>query len=83
MCLKLIELLPNCEADIVPLAQHFAFEENPAEFIDRVEKHFRDGGFQPTAPTSAARPPAAQCHDEYVTSETNDRPLLRLASSKP
>ena len=53
MCLKLIELLPNCEADIVPLAQHFAFEENPAEFIDRVEKHCcAMVGFEPTAPLS-------------------------------
>jgi hypothetical protein len=52
MCLKLIELLPNCEADVVPQAQHFAFEENPAEFIDRVEKHFCTMvGFEPTAPT--------------------------------
>jgi pimeloyl-ACP methyl ester carboxylesterase len=52
MCLKLIDLLPHCEPDIVPQAQHFAFEENPAEFIDRVEKHFcRMAGLEPTAPT--------------------------------
>jgi pimeloyl-ACP methyl ester carboxylesterase len=52
MCLKLIELLPNCDADVVPRAQHFAFEENPADFIDRVEKHFcAMVGFEPTAPT--------------------------------
>jgi pimeloyl-ACP methyl ester carboxylesterase len=52
MCLKLIDLLPNCDADTVPQAQHFAFEENPAEFIDRVEKHFCTMvGLEPTAPT--------------------------------
>jgi pimeloyl-ACP methyl ester carboxylesterase len=52
MCLKLIELLPKCEKDSVPKAQHFAFEENPADFIDRVERHFCVmSGFEPTAPT--------------------------------
>lgn len=53
MCLKLIELLPNCEKDVVPKAQHFAFEENPTDFIDRVERHFCEmTGFVPTAPTT-------------------------------
>ncbi len=52
MCLKLIELLPNCEKDVVPKAQHFAFEENPTDFIDRVERHFCGlVGFEPTAPS--------------------------------
>jgi pimeloyl-ACP methyl ester carboxylesterase len=52
MCLALIELLPNCDKDVVPKAQHFAFEENPADFIDRVERHFCEmAGFEPTAPT--------------------------------
>ena len=40
MCHKLVELLPNCDSDVVPKAQHFAFEENPTDFIDRVERHF-------------------------------------------
>ncbi len=52
MCLKLIELLPNCEKDVVPKAQHFAFEENPTDFIDRVERNFCGMvGFEPTAPS--------------------------------
>lgn len=52
MCLKLIELLPNCEKDVVPKAQHFAFEENPSDFIDRVECHFCEmTGLEPTEPT--------------------------------
>lgn len=52
MCMALIELLPNCDKDVVPKAQHFAFEENPADFIDRVERHFCEMvGFEPTAPT--------------------------------
>lgn len=52
MCHRLIELLPNCGSDIVPKAQHFAFEENPTDFIDRVERHFcHFAGLEPTAPS--------------------------------
>jgi pimeloyl-ACP methyl ester carboxylesterase len=52
MCMALIELLPNCDKDVVPKAQHFAFEENPGDFIDRVERHFCEMvGFEPTAPS--------------------------------
>lgn len=52
MCQRLGEIMPNCSMDMIPKAQHFAFEENPAVFIDRVEKHFCDmTGLTPTAPT--------------------------------
>lgn len=40
MCRELARVLPNCETDVIPRAQHFAFEENPTEFIDRVERNF-------------------------------------------
>lgn len=53
MCQRLGELIPDCSMDMIPKAQHFAFEENPAVFIDRVEQHFCDmTGLAPTAPTA-------------------------------
>ncbi|MEC9091883.1 MAG: alpha/beta hydrolase [Planctomycetota bacterium] len=49
MCEGIGQLLPNCSMDRIPKAQHFAFEENPLFFIDRVEQHFCDmTGLQPT-----------------------------------
>lgn len=52
MCQRLGELIPKCSMDMIPKAQHFAFEENPAVFIDRVEAHFCEmTGLTPTAPT--------------------------------
>lgn len=52
MCERLTELLSNCSVDIIPGAQHFAFEENPAEFVDRVERHFCEmTGQTATAPS--------------------------------
>lgn len=48
----LAKLLPNSSVDIVPKAQHFGFEENPAEFVDRVERSFcQMEGLTPTAPS--------------------------------
>ena len=54
MCERIGELVPGCSMDMIPDAQHFAFEENPSVFIDRVEQHFcQMTGLQPTAPTQA------------------------------
>lgn len=54
ICNELGQLLGNCVMDEIAGAQHFAFEENPPAFIDRVEYHFcRMTGLQPTAPTEA------------------------------
>ena len=51
MCHELSRILPNCIIDIIPDAQHFGFEENPSEFIDRVEFHFcQMTGKSPSAP---------------------------------
>ena len=53
MCEKLARLLPRCLVDIVPDAQHFAFEENAAEFVDRVERHLcQMTGQTPSAPSA-------------------------------
>lgn len=47
-------LLPDASVDTVPDAQHFGFEENPAEFVDRVERAFcQMEGLTATAPTAA------------------------------
>lgn len=55
MCTKLGELIRNCTMDMIPDAQHFAFEENPGVFIDRVEKHFCDmTGLTPTESSAAS-----------------------------
>src|SRR5690606_33487672 len=52
MCRELAQILPNCSMDEIPRAQHFAFQENPAEFVDRVERHFcAMAGLTPSAPT--------------------------------
>ncbi|TWT76955.1 Carboxylesterase YbfK [Posidoniimonas polymericola] len=49
---RLAELLPAATTDTVPKAQHFGFEENPAEFVDRVEKALCGmAGLEPTAPS--------------------------------
>ena len=54
MCERIGELVPNCAMDMIPKAQHFAFEETPSFFIDRVEHHFCNmTGLQPTGPTTA------------------------------
>ena len=51
MCNKIGEVMQNCTMDMIPDAQHFAFEENPTVFIDRVEHHFCEmSGLEPTAP---------------------------------
>lgn len=48
----LARLLPNSSTGIIPKAQHFGFEENPAEFVDRVEAAFcQMEGLAPTAPS--------------------------------
>lgn len=52
MCQELARRLPDCTVDVLPDAQHFGFEENPTEFIDRIERHLcRMSGLEPTAPT--------------------------------
>ena len=53
MCTKLAGIVENGALEIVCDAQHFAFEENPSEFIDSVERHFCTfTGLQPSAPTA-------------------------------
>lgn len=53
MCERIGELVTNCTMDMIPKAQHFAFEENPTVFIDRVEHHFcQMTGLAPSAPST-------------------------------
>jgi 2-hydroxy-6-oxonona-2,4-dienedioate hydrolase/2-succinyl-6-hydroxy-2,4-cyclohexadiene-1-carboxylate synthase len=60
--------LPNCAMDVLPHAQHFGFEENPTEFIDRIEGHFcRMTGLEPTAPTR----PLEQARRNVMTDSEN------------
>ncbi len=52
MCDALAQILPNCVTDVIPDAQHFGFEENPIEFVDRVERQFcAMANRTPTAPS--------------------------------
>jgi pimeloyl-ACP methyl ester carboxylesterase len=68
MCEELARRLPNVTVDILPDAQHFGFEENPAEFIDRIEGHLcRMSGLTPTAPT---RPLAERRSNVMTDSES-------------
>jgi pimeloyl-ACP methyl ester carboxylesterase len=54
----LAKLLPNCEVDVIPKAQHFGFEENPTEFVDRVERGFcLMAGMTPTLPSKPLEQP--------------------------
>lgn len=58
MCHKAGEVISGCIMDEIPDAQHFAFEENPAVFIDRVEFHFcRMAGLEVTAAASQIEGP--------------------------
>jgi pimeloyl-ACP methyl ester carboxylesterase len=55
LCSYLAESLPNCRQALVPDAEHFAFDENPAEFVQLAAQQLRA-----LADIAAAPPPLVQ-----------------------